>query len=800
MSFRQITSHVKPYVSLGSIFVLLTMAALLLSSHYTFAQVAFQNPSQHGGFDGVPTNLRVKATYNTATIRKIENTLSWDAVPNAVSYNIYQNDTKIGSATSPSFLVGADKFNKNMTYAVTSVNSTGMESIPSNIMNATEAYDAANPPTWTDSTPLPPPDSLITMPDWNLGKPRIVLTWQHSDAPLFDIYRDGQRVAEGLWGLKYIDQNVQPGETHTYEVTSVKTYWPTQPEGAKSASVTGTALSAAPAFSSTKVNVTGVQANDDSVTIYFDEVPGAVDYRVYKVATPWNAKYAGWFGTGNLDGLAISPGTKRSIEMNGINITNGDDMVVEAVDKLGPFQKMDGFMGPGMMYSMATNGQGDPANIPNAIARSNTFHVAVKPRALAGAQVFYDKFNVSEAWQNVPISDPVLAQKYSGIYANMKEHQNSKWILRQYATDPISTQIFTSALHFMDTIYDGPDVTAPFSHNNNSSLVMLPKATADISGGKVLHVTMEVDGHFDGRRWTDIAIGGAGDSLLRADPTKVAETEVPTTSGNLLVWEMFGNSHALDLITPTKDANGAITGHQTTDLMQPTDWNDQQTYARSGRWGPQPQPNGTGQDIDKRSRFDLYLSKTHYKIVETYPDNVHQIVREKDFPAGASFPFDKVQVYYIHELYHTGNERPELARYAPSEAFWYNNRPWADERHWDNMGYEVLDNFSLANAVKLPTDSVVFTSPTPAPSNLSVTKTVDKSSAQVGDHLTYTITVQNNTGAQVANTKVQDPLPVGTSFISASDNGGISNGVVAWDVGTLAPGAMVTRTLMVQVQ
>ena len=111
------------------------------------------------------------------------------------------------------------------------------------------------------------------------------------------------------------------------------------------------------------------------------------------------------------------------------------------------------------------------------------------------------------------------------------------------------------------------------------------------------------------------------------------------------------------------------------------------------RWDGVHLANGTVQEIDKRHRFDLYLSKTHYRIIETTPDGLNNLVRDKDFPAGASLPFDKCQMYFVHQVYHTLNDRNELVSYDPSESYWYNNRPYSDERHWDNMGQEVLTQF-----------------------------------------------------------------------------------------------------------
>src|SRR5579863_1750847 len=41
------------------------------------------------------------------------------------------------------------------------------------------------------------------------------------------------------------------------------------------------------------VTVTGVAANNSSVTIDFNPVPGAADYRVFDTANPMTVKYAG---------------------------------------------------------------------------------------------------------------------------------------------------------------------------------------------------------------------------------------------------------------------------------------------------------------------------------------------------------------------------------------------------------------------------------------------------------------------------------------------------------------------------
>ena len=63
----------------------------------------------------------------------------------------------------------------------------------------------------------------------------------------------------------------------------------------------------------------------------------------------------------------------------------------------------------------------------------------------------------------------------------------------------------------------------------------------------------------------------------------------------------------------------------------------------------------------------------------------------KDAPLRQPLSYSKLQVYYSHHAYHTANDRDEVAAYSPNDQYWYNFRPWADERHWDNMGFEVIN-------------------------------------------------------------------------------------------------------------
>src|SRR5438093_1338144 len=69
--------------------------------------------------------------------------------------------------------------------------------------------------------------------------------------------------------------------------------------------------------------------------------------------------------------------------------------------------------------------------------------------------------------------------------------------------------------------------------------------------------------------------------------------------------------------------------------------------------------------------------------------------------------------------------------------------------------------------------------------NLSITKSDSPDPVTAGNNLTYTITVDNAGASDALTVAVSDPLPAGTSFVSASDSGVYSAGTntVSWSLG-----------------
>lgn len=88
----------------------------------------------------------------------------------------------------------------------------------------------------------------------------------------------------------------------------------------------------------------------------------------------------------------------------------------------------------------------------------------------------------------------------------------------------------------------------------------------------------------------------------------------------------------------------------------------------------------------------------------------------------------------------------------------------------------------------------------PQRNDLSLTKTVSNASPAPGASLSYTLTLTSAAMSPTSNTPttgvtVQDTLPAGFTFVSASGTGTYNNGTGVWTVGTVSPGDVATLTI-----
>jgi uncharacterized repeat protein (TIGR01451 family) len=78
---------------------------------------------------------------------------------------------------------------------------------------------------------------------------------------------------------------------------------------------------------------------------------------------------------------------------------------------------------------------------------------------------------------------------------------------------------------------------------------------------------------------------------------------------------------------------------------------------------------------------------------------------------------------------------------------------------------------------------------TPQQADLSLAKTGSNATPNVGDTITFTVTLSNNGPNPATNVTVQDSLPAGLTFVSSTATSGTYNSTSgAWSVGTVTPG------------
>jgi hypothetical protein len=484
--------------------------------------------------------------------------------------------------------------------------------------------------------------------------------------------------------------------------------------------------SGSPVLPERVVVVTGVAASHSSVRIDFDPVEDANDYRVYDIANPNEVKYAGL--TGESSSMPV-PATH--VEWNLVGDGKTHTLVVEAVDLLGPvpFESLYdpdtnaplfNVRSPGAMIGsnkgrtldgkISTNGQGPYSNGPRVIARSEPFLVQADvtyrpiPSVPEAASTFLDTFDNSAA----PTVTMVSSDSNAGTmrYTMNAGTPRAETIEYQHA-DVLNSMPFIAGDHFMDVLFDGgtPGSNLPL-HQGHAVMALSPDVPARWSRGDVLHITQEVDAHTNSRRWMDILIVPADDRVLGFD-----EDNEPLNRSNRGIRVEIIQDGECTLDIYTAPAGGAqIPGGTAGGRFGSRLWgaSGQAPFACEGMTSGE-------QGFDTKSRFDFFLTQTHAAL---FADG--QLVQQSEIPVGSfGWAYQPVKIYYTHYVYHTDNDITELLLYrcGPMNSFWFNDPlrgttprqnscgvsyprgygfPRSDERHWDNVGFEVLPGFVVS--------------------------------------------------------------------------------------------------------
>src|SRR5262249_43557479 len=99
-----------------------------------------------------------------------------------------------------------------------------------------------------------------------------------------------------------------------------------------------------------------------------------------------------------------------------------------------------------------------------------------------------------------------------------------------------------------------------------------------------------------------------------------------------------------------------------------------------------------------------------------------------------------------------------------------------------------------------PGNNTAAATETPQKADLQITKAVSNPTPNVGDTITFTITLRNAGPDAATSVTVRDVLPSSVAFVSAAaSQGSYSSTSGIWTVGTVNPGAPQTLTITAQV-
>ncbi|HVF69764.1 MAG TPA: PA14 domain-containing protein [Xanthomonadales bacterium] len=440
------------------------------------------------------------------------------------------------------------------------------------------------------------------------------------------------------------------------------------------------------------VTITGIAVNNSSAKISFLPVANAVDYRAYDVNNPALMKYAGK--------LYLENGTTSAgqIEWNLLGDGQNHTIVVEAVDALGPVPRANQYdlnnrplvnpvpndampganAGPTTDGNFSINGQGASGNNPHVIARSPRFVVRANPALRAipsgqdAGQAFFDMFpnDMAPSIQRVGEIDAV-----NSVVTYRLGTAPTDWTILFSGVDTGNSMPFIADDHFMEMVFDGG---TPL-HTAFGYMTMTPRPQLDFSNGRIAHLTMEVDSHFTDNRWVGIELAPATDPFRSLNPAQ------PVNTTNRGIFVEILNNCVVDFAAGL-DNNG----------------NPVRTRLMGGNSAIPCNRRQNGIGLDNRTRFDLFVSQNRIALFEN-----GVLLSQGAIPPGL-LNFQLAQAYFSHYNIESTLGREVLQQAAPYMDYWINQFPYSDERHWDNMGFEVLpgvvgDDWSvLGSRIQMP--------------------------------------------------------------------------------------------------
>lgn len=125
---------------------------------------------------------------------------------------------------------------------------------------------------------------------------------------------------------------------------------------------------------------------------------------------------------------------------------------------------------------------------------------------------------------------------------------------------------------------------------------------------------------------------------------------------------------------------------------------------------------------------------------------------------------------------------------------------WRKDEYRQVQSVDQNDPDSTPNNSVATEDDQATTILTPQVADLSVTQSIDNAMVNVGDNVTFTITVANAGPQDATNVAVLDALPAGMTFVSSTPSqGAFDGGTGIWTIGSIASGASASLMLTARV-
>ncbi len=492
--------------------------------------------------------------------------------------------------------------------------------------------------------------------------------------------------------------------------------------------------------------LTGVLAvpNRDSAMLVLPVVEGAVDYRVFRL--PAGARASEQNGGEQIDGTVIHcagyrqhndrfSGTRELMQLVEVtDLNDATDLVVEAIDAPCPFQ---GHLAPKhediqvtidevpvadrVLFSFFTadeirarfgslvfNGHGPGAGLaqpgsttpPKVLART---WVKVRPegRGAPRTRDFFDDFDGTSG----PLTFQNKLSGHNRTYAQGRRFENSKWEVFVYNDEFDKAQLSEERglLH----------VTLPdWFQDVFSSVVLVPRKPATLSDTDYLHLTWEVASDATSRRYWWVGLCGAA---------QAGQTFTPDArfAGNLVQTSFFYQDDGRNVSVENWNCLQFFPRDGSPFDLGP--WNRSEadirvminqagmderssvlnlspaqypSYAATPSWFATQDSSGKFvkqilQDeltVGHRVRFDAYVRRDRLVL---FVNGEQRLCN--DFGA-RRLTMAETAVAWGQVLYHSAAERLEFSRDyndRTGQRYYLENAPYADEREWDNVGFEA---------------------------------------------------------------------------------------------------------------